>query len=163
MGFWLTQKTGAAIALLDSVYLPLWLPSTTTFKTVVYGLPRVGNQDCKLYSHIEFLIYSIRAVSGAVITQNAPLIRGAVANYVDAHVHLTHINNKEDPVPILPGRFLGFVHPAGEIHIEDSNAWDACPGQDNPSKLCIVGDVPEIWDGDESDHDGPYNGVTMGC
>jgi hypothetical protein len=36
-------------------------------------------------------------------------------------------------------------------------------GQDNPSNQCIVGDVPEIWDGDESDHDGPYDGVEMGC
>ena len=36
-------------------------------------------------------------------------------------------------------------------------------GQDNPSTQCIVGDVSEIWDGDESDHDGPYNGVEMGC
>lgn len=36
-------------------------------------------------------------------------------------------------------------------------------GQDNPSDLCIVGDVPNIFEGDESDHDGPYDGVTMGC
>ncbi|KAI0073058.1 alpha/beta-hydrolase [Panus rudis PR-1116 ss-1] len=35
---------GAAIALLDSVYLPLHLPNSTTFSTIVYGLPRVGNQ-----------------------------------------------------------------------------------------------------------------------
>jgi hypothetical protein len=58
------------------------------------------------------------------------------------------------------------------------NSWAL--GQDNPSTQCIVGDVPEIWDGtyfievlffvlligrtgDESDHDGPYNGVEMGC
>ena len=36
-------------------------------------------------------------------------------------------------------------------------------GQDNPSTECIVGDVPNIFDGDLSDHDGPYNSVTMGC
>lgn len=36
-------------------------------------------------------------------------------------------------------------------------------GQDNTSTECIVGDVPNIFDGDLSDHDGPYNGVTMGC
>ncbi|KAG2345907.1 hypothetical protein BDR05DRAFT_879291, partial [Suillus weaverae] len=87
----------------------------------------------------------------------------AFADYVDAHIHLTHINNKEDPIPICPGMFLGFVHPAGEVHIEDSDEWAACPGQDNPSTQCTVGDVPEIWDGNESDHDGPYNGVKMGC
>ncbi|KIM90201.1 hypothetical protein PILCRDRAFT_175031 [Piloderma croceum F 1598] len=126
------HSLGAAIALLDSVYLPLHLPSTTTFKTVGYGLPRVGNQE--------------------------------FANYVDgASGHLTHINNKEDVIPILPGEFLGFVHPSGEVHIEDSNAWDNCPGQDNPSDLCSTGDVPNIFEGNTSDHDGPYNGITMGC
>lgn len=76
---------------------------------------------------------------------------------------MTHINNEEDPIPICPGMFLGFVHPSGEVHIEDSGEWAACPGQDNPSTQCIVGDVPEVWDGDESDHDGPYGGVEMGC
>jgi len=125
------HSLGAAIALLDSVYLPLWLPAGTTFKTVGYGLPRVGNR--------------------------------AFANYVDANLHLTHINNRKDPVPIVPGRLLDFVHPSGEVHIEDSGEWAACPGQDNPSTQCIVGDVPEILDGSVSDHLGPYNGITMGC
>ena len=36
-------------------------------------------------------------------------------------------------------------------------------GQDNPDDRCIVGDVPNIFDGDESDHDGPYDGIEMGC
>ncbi len=76
---------------------------------------------------------------------------------------MTHINNEEDPVPILPPMLWGFHHPAGEVHIQDSGAWDACPGQDNPSTLCIVGDVPTILEGNTSDHDGPYDGVTMGC
>ncbi|KAI5992302.1 Alpha/Beta hydrolase protein [Pisolithus orientalis] len=125
------HSLGAAISLLDSVYLPLHLPSGTSFQTITYGLPRVGNQ--------------------------------AFANYVDANLHLTHINNKEDPVPILPGMSLGYVHPAGEVHIEDSGEWAACPGQDNPSTQCIVGDVPTIFQGDESDHTGPYNGIEMGC
>lgn len=40
---------------------------------------------------------------------------------------------------------------------------DLILGQDNPSTGCIVGDVPNIFEGDLSDHDGPYNGVTMGC
>ncbi|KAF7986534.1 hypothetical protein HWV62_26248 [Athelia sp. TMB] len=125
------HSLGAAISLLDSVYLPLHLPSTTTFKTIVYGLPRVGNQ--------------------------------AFANYVDSNLHLTHINNEEDPIPTVPGMFLGFHHPSGEVHIQDSGEWASCPGQDNPRTSCIVGDVPNILDGTESDHDGPYNGVTMGA
>ena len=98
-----TVCTGAAIALIDAIFLPLNIPGITT-RFVGYGLPRVGNQD--------------------------------FANYVDQHITtldsgsgVVHINNKEDPVPILPGMFLGFHHPSGEIHIQDSGAWDACPGQ----------------------------------
>ncbi|CDO71060.1 hypothetical protein BN946_scf184844.g64 [Trametes cinnabarina] len=125
------HSLGAAIALLDAVYLHLQIPHAT-IKFVGYGLPRVGNQE--------------------------------FANYVDAQpISVTHINNKEDLVPILPGRFLGFHHTSGEVHITDSSAWMACPGQDNTSDLCIVGDVPDIFEGDESDHDGPYDGIEMGC
>ena len=118
------HSLGAALSLLDAVYLPLHIKGVS-FQTVLYGLPRVGNQ--------------------------------AFADYVDAHVtSFTRINNKEDPIPIVPGRFLGFHHPSGEVHIMDSGAWVACPGQDNTSDECIVGDVPNIFEGDESDHDGPY-------
>ena len=66
---------------------------------VGFGLPRVGNQS--------------------------------FANYVDAHdsiASVTHVNNKEDPIPILPGMFLGYHHPSGEVHIQDSGEWLACPG-----------------------------------
>ena len=69
---------------------------------------------------------------------------------------------QEDPVPILPGMFLGYHHPSGEIHIQDSGEWDSCPGQDNESDLCTTGDVPTIFDGNTDDHGGPYNGVFMG-
>ncbi|KAI0794401.1 lipase [Fomes fomentarius] len=104
-------------------------------------------------------VYLPLHISGLKITY-------AFADYLDAHTALAsvaHINNKEDLVPILPGRFLGYRHPSGEIHIQDSGAWLACPGQDNTDARCTVGDVQNIFDGDESDHDGPYNGVTMGC
>jgi hypothetical protein len=124
------HSLGGAIALLDSVYLPLHLPGVT-FQTIVFGLPRVGNQ--------------------------------AFANQASIGNTVTHINNKEDPVPILPGMFLGFHHPTGEIHIEDSGVWDVCPGMDNESDDCSTGDVSNIFEGDTSDHDGPYNGVEMEC
>ncbi|KAF8555827.1 alpha/beta-hydrolase [Imleria badia] len=123
------HSLGAALSLLDSVYLPLWLPAGTTFQTILYGLPRVGNQ--------------------------------AFADYVDANLHVTHINNLKDPIPILPGMLLGYVHPSGEVHITKSGEWAACPGQDNPSIQCIVGDVPNIFDSDEANHSGPYNGISM--
>ncbi|KAF8164407.1 lipase class 3 family protein [Pholiota molesta] len=124
------HSLGAAIALLDGVYLPLHI-SGVRFRVIGYGLPRVGNQ--------------------------------AFADYVDVHLALTHVNNKEDTIPIVPGRFLGYHHPSGEVHIMDSGSWVSCPGQDNPSTECIVGDVPNILVGNESDHDGPYDGVKMGC
>jgi hypothetical protein len=126
------HSLGAALALLDGVFLHLQLPSARV-NVVSYGMPRVGNQD--------------------------------FANWVDSNLsgQVAHVNNEEDPIPILPGKFLGFVHPSGEVHITDSGTWENCPGQDNPSTLCIVGDVPTILDGKLSDHDGPYNGITMGC
>lgn len=124
------HSLGAALALLDGVFLPLHI-SGVSFRTIGYGMPRVGNQ--------------------------------AFADYVDSHISLTHINNKKDPVPIVPGRFLGYHHPSGEVHISENNAWESCPGQDNTSTLCTVGDVPNIFDGSTGDHSGPYDGITMGC
>ncbi|RDB18517.1 Lipase [Hypsizygus marmoreus] len=38
------HSLGGAIALISSVYSPLHLPAGTVFKTVTYGMPRVGNQ-----------------------------------------------------------------------------------------------------------------------
>ncbi|KAF9073600.1 lipase [Rhodocollybia butyracea] len=125
------HSLGAALSLLDALYLRLQLP-TASVSFIGYGLPRVGNPDF------------------------ADLIDSFLAGSV------THINNKEDPIPILPGEFLGFAHPSGENHIMDNNAWVACPGQDNPSTECSTGAVPTIFSGNISDHIGPYNGVTMG-
>jgi predicted lipase len=128
------HSLGAALALLDSVYLPLHLPPDTRVRTIGYGMPRVGNR--------------------------------AFADYVDASDSggLTRVTNKRDPVPIVPGRFLGYVHPSGEVHIQDiGGAWVTCPGQDNTSPLCIVGDVRSVLLADIADHLGPYDdGVVMG-
>lgn len=43
------HSLGAAIALLDSIYLPLNLPSDTEFTTYIYGLPRIGNAAFATY------------------------------------------------------------------------------------------------------------------
>jgi len=124
------HSLGAAIGLLDAVFLPLQIPGIE-LEMVGYGMPRVGNQE--------------------------------FANFVDANVKLTRITNKKDPVPILPGRFLGFHHPSGEIHIESDNSFVSCPGQDNTDARCSTGDAKNIFQADVSNHDGPYAGVTMGC
>ncbi|KAK0501698.1 alpha/beta-hydrolase [Armillaria luteobubalina] len=125
------HSLGAALSLLDAVYLPLHLDASYT--VVGYGLPRVGNQE--------------------------------FADYLDASLpgKISHVNNKQDPVPILPGMGLGFHQPSGEVHIASNNNWNSCPGQDNPEKGCTVGDVSSIFVGDLNDHDGPYDDVEMGC
>ena len=92
------HSLGAALALLDGVYLSLHLSASVNVRVIGYGMPRVGNQA--------FADWVDRKLSGQV----------------------TRINNREDPIPTLPGKFLGFHHSSGEIHITDSGTWDACPG-----------------------------------
>jgi hypothetical protein len=127
------HSLGAAISHLDTLYLRLQLPASVKVQFKGYGMPRVGNQ--------EFADYMDSRFSGL----------------------MTHVHNLRDPVPILPGRFLGFHHDSGEIHISPGNVWNDCPGQDNTSKSCTVGAVPNIFDSDADDHSGPYDGVHMGC
>ena len=155
---------GTAIGLLDAIYLPLHIPNITTC-FVGYGLPRVGNMH--------------------------------FADYVDVQrpaLSVTRINNRKDIMLIPPGRFLGFRHPSGEVHIDEAGAWLACPGrsspdsidcfisvvpvdealtflvywfqgvgQDSTSAKCTVTDVQNIFVGNRTDHEGPYDGVAMGC
>jgi hypothetical protein len=127
------HSLGAALSLLDCIYLRLQLPADISVWAVLYG--------CR-----------------------ASAIR-TFANFVDSLMpdQVTHVNNKQDPVPILPGRFLGYHHPSREIHIDASNKWEVCPGQDNPFKLCSVGAVPTLLFGNPRDHNGPYDGISMPC
>jgi hypothetical protein len=49
------------------------------------------------------------------------------------------------------------------LRVADLSGRRVASGQDNPSTLCIVGDEPSIFDGNLNDHDGPYDGIMMGC
>jgi hypothetical protein len=42
---------------------------------------------------------------------------GALADLTTQISDFTRINHDHDPIPTVPGRFLGFQHPAGEVHI----------------------------------------------
>ncbi|KAH9169452.1 Alpha/Beta hydrolase protein [Lactarius sanguifluus] len=77
------HSLGAALSLLDGLYLRFHLNATVNVQVIDYGMPRVGNK--------------------------------AFAHWVDTHLsgQVTHINNRSDPVPILPPRFLGFHHASG--------------------------------------------------
>ena len=73
------------------------------------------------------------------------------------------INNKKDPVPTLPGEFLGFSHVHGEIHIVSDDEVVACSGDDDDSdSSCTMKTVPNIFKGSVDDHFGPYDGVMIG-
>ncbi|KIJ32819.1 hypothetical protein M422DRAFT_265302 [Sphaerobolus stellatus SS14] len=48
------HSLGAALALFDALYLPLHLPSGTTFKLVGYGMPRVGNDKFAEFINANF-------------------------------------------------------------------------------------------------------------
>ncbi|KZW02191.1 lipase class 3 family protein [Exidia glandulosa HHB12029] len=126
-----SHSLGAAIGLLDALFIRPLIPSSTPFKFVGYGLPRVGNPT--------------------------------FADWVDSLLpDLTRVNNMQDPVPIIPGRFLGFGHPSGEVHISSTSQWLACSGQDSEETGCINDTEPTIFNSDESNHDGPYDGIHVG-
>ncbi|KAF6753512.1 Alpha/Beta hydrolase protein [Ephemerocybe angulata] len=103
-------------------------------------------------------------ISLRTITYGSPRVGNQeFVDFVNARSVMNRIDNQDDIVPILPGRFLGFAHTEGELHILNSNAWENCPGQDNTDSQCTIGYVPNVFSGDTGDHDGPYDGVTMGC
>ncbi|KAJ6475056.1 Alpha/Beta hydrolase protein [Mycena vitilis] len=88
------------------------------------------------------------------------------ATFFDSQVtDFKRVNNENDLVPIVPGRFLGFAHPQGEIHIVDDTAKTivACPGNDNADiDECQIKTVPSILSGNIIHHLGPYNGIFIG-
>lgn len=124
------HSLGAALSVLDGVYLSLNLPGVK-FQVIGYGMPRVGNQ--------------------------------AFADYVDANIPVTRINNRNDFIPVLPHLFLGFRHTQGEIHIQADNSWIRCLGQDNTDKRCTTGSVGNFLQGNLQHHSGPYDGVVIFC
>jgi len=144
------HSLGAALSLLDAIFLPLHI-SGLTVTHYGYGLPRVRT------------VVLITKIEG--LTLSAQVGNQEFANYVDGKLagRFTRITNYEDPVPILPGRFLGFRHPSGEAHIDNGQVWKWCPGQDNTDAQCSIGDATNIFDSDVGDHKGPYNGINIGC
>jgi len=87
----------------------------------------------------------------------------AWAKFFDSRVsNFTRINNNLDPVPIIPGRLLGFRHPSGEIHIQPDGSAVVCSGPDSVDPRCSNKMVQDIVEGDVDDHSGPYNDIFIG-
>ncbi|KAG8793992.1 hypothetical protein FRC12_000956 [Ceratobasidium sp. 428] len=103
-------------------------------------------------------------VSVKAVTYGLPRVGNPeFASYLDSKVpDFSHVTNKKDVVPILPGRGLGYAHPNGEKHIVAAGQWDACDGHDNTSPNCSTGAVSNIFVGSVDDHLGPYEGIMLG-
>ncbi|EJD47787.1 lipase [Auricularia subglabra TFB-10046 SS5] len=87
----------------------------------------------------------------------------AFANYVDSILaDFTRVNNREDPIPIVPWEFAGFRHPSGEVHISLTSQWLVCPGQDSKAAGCIDQTAPNLLLTNVLDHLGPYDGIMLG-
>ncbi|EIN13713.1 alpha/beta-hydrolase [Punctularia strigosozonata HHB-11173 SS5] len=86
------------------------------------------------------------------------------AAYFDSMVtDFTRVNNDKDPIPIVPGRFLGFSHPSGEVHLTSPGNAVSCPGADDGSDTeCSDSVVPNIFESNILDHLGPYEGIHIG-
>ncbi|KJA29031.1 hypothetical protein HYPSUDRAFT_61869 [Hypholoma sublateritium FD-334 SS-4] len=103
---------------------------------------------------------SIKAVTYGTPRVGAP----AFAALIDSKVpNFRRINNEDDIVPIVPGRFLGFQHPHGEVHILSPGNAVSCPGDDDATDAqCQIQSVPNVLEGNILNHLGPYEGIYIG-
>ncbi|KAG7441492.1 alpha/beta-hydrolase [Guyanagaster necrorhizus] len=112
-----------------------------------------------------FFALNIPSASIKVITYGTPRVGNlAFAELIDSKVpNFKRINNERDLIPILPGRHLGYVHLATEIHILEPGSAVVCPGNDDAiDPECQIKTVPNIFEGDILDHLGPYEGIYLG-
>ena len=99
------------------------------------------------------------------VTYGTPRVGNlAFAAFFDSQVaDFTRVNHASDPIPIVPGRLLGFAHPHGEVHLLASGVAVACAGDDDATDaLCTDKSVPNVVQSDLLDHLGPYEGVFIG-
>ncbi|KAG8731102.1 hypothetical protein FRC11_005140 [Ceratobasidium sp. 423] len=109
-------------------------------------------------SLLDSLYLSLNLPSATIktVTHGMPRVGNSeFADLIDNKIpDLSRITNMKDPIPILPGRFLGYAHPNGEKHIVSAGSWVACAGHDNTDKSCTTGVVRTIFNGHSDDHGG---------
>jgi hypothetical protein len=99
------------------------------------------------------------------VTYGLPRVGNAeFAEFFDSMVFdFTRINNESDLIPIVPGRFLGFLHTQGETHILSPGNAVSCPGHDDANDdQCQIKTVPNVFEGNILNHLGPYEGIYIG-
>ncbi|GAW05435.1 alpha beta-hydrolase [Lentinula edodes] len=96
----------------------------------------VGHSLGGALAELDALFFALNLPSGSnisAVTYGTPRVGNpAFASLIDQHVpSFKHINNEKDLIPIVPGRFLGYAHPAGEIHIISPGNVVLCSGDDD--------------------------------
>ncbi|KAG8935712.1 hypothetical protein FRC02_006760 [Tulasnella sp. 418] len=128
------HSLGGAIAILDAMSLRLTLPSTTKFKIVTYGQPRVGNQEFADYVDRYFPDYA-RITNDLDIV---PIVPGRFLGFRHSS-------------------FEKHVTSNGVWYACSGQDNEADP-------YCSTGAVDNIFVGNTDDHSGPYNGILIsGC
>ncbi|KAG1770869.1 Alpha/Beta hydrolase protein [Suillus placidus] len=138
------------------------------------ALAELGRRLCVGCVFMALNLPSSIAIKG--VTYGTPRVGNpAWATLFDSMISdFQRINNKKDIVPIVPGRFMGFSHVQGEVHIISDGYAVQCPGEyniclfghdrddDATDAQCTIMSVPNIFVGDILDHLGPYQGIYMG-
>ncbi|KAF9451947.1 alpha/beta-hydrolase [Macrolepiota fuliginosa MF-IS2] len=128
----------------------------------------VGHSLGGALAELDALFFTLNLPSSTAIrafTYGTPRVGNpAFAQLIDAKVPaFKRINNEKDIVPIVPGRFLGFGHPATEIHIISPGNAVSCPGDDDATDAqCTISTVPNVFEGNILNHLGPYEGISIG-
>lgn len=91
------------------------LPPNIAIKGVTYGTPRVGNHAWAALFDETVRIFTVPISEHKIHPLQISDFR--------------RINNAKDIIPIVPGRFLGFSHVVGEVHIIQPNDAVQCPGR----------------------------------
>jgi len=128
----------------------------------------IGHSLGGAIAEIDTLFFTLNLPSSTSIrafTYGTPRVGNpAFAQLIDQKVpNFKHINNEKDVIPIVPGRFLGFAHPAGEVHIVSPGNAVSCPGDDDATDdQCTIKTVPNILESNILNHLGPYEGISIG-
>jgi len=128
------HSLGAAIGLLDTMFLAKHLDPSINIRTVLFGLPRTGNKEWA-----NFVDKTMQ----------------------DRKIDFRFFINGADPVPKLPPTTLGFRHPSGEIFQKNNTGSIEtlqCPGQENENCSASI----SLAKANSVFHGGPYVGVKLG-
>lgn len=111
----------------NSLSSRMHLPSSVLY-------PQIGHSLGGGIAELDTLFMTLNLPEGTTIrgfTFGTPRVGNhAWATFFDSQVsNFTRVNNKRDPVPVVPGRLLGFRHVATEVYIQPDGKAVICPGE----------------------------------